>query len=178
MIRTVVVFESESARSNISALLEKNGITVRYCCRTGLEALRGIKKMGGGVVICGFKFPDMSAERLAYELRNIAYFLVVAKPPMLNLLENEDLFRLPTPIKTGELIGSVNMLVQLDQRRSRSQLPKRSSEEDEAIRQAKELIMEKQGMTEPQAHQFIQRMSMDTSSKMVEVARLILSSLD
>jgi len=178
MIRTVVAFDSEHGRSSISGLMEKNGIPVRYCCRSGLEVIRAIKKMGGGVVVCGYKLPDMTAEQLAFDLREIASFLVVAKPASLDLCESEDIFRLPTPVKPGELIGSINMLIQLDQKNTRNTLPRRSPEDEELIRKAKELLMDRNGMTEPQAYQFLQRKSMNTSSKMTEIAKLVLNSLD
>jgi hypothetical protein len=98
---------------------------------------------------------------------------------MLALLENEDVFPAADSHQDGRADRFRNMLVQLDQRCSHSQLPKRSSEED-AHHPAGQgnSSWRSRIWTEPQAHQFLQRMSMDTSSKMADVAKLILSSLD
>jgi AmiR/NasT family two-component response regulator len=38
--------------------------------------------------------------------------------------------------------------------------------------------MENSGMTEPQAHRYLQKKSMETSSKMTDTARLILKAFD
>lgn len=176
MIRTVVAFPNLEAQDTISGMLEKNGIAVRFRCRTGAEAIRSIKNMGGGVVICSYKLPDMTADQLAFELQGEALLLVVAKPVQLDMCEADIIFKLPTPIRASELAGLANRLIQLDQKKSRSQLPERSIEDKEIIRQAKELLMTRNTMTEEQAYKFLQRRSMDTSSKMVDTARLILSN--
>lgn len=178
MIRTVVTFESETNRNTIADMLEKNGISVRYRCRTGAETIRAIKKMGGGVVVCGYKFPDMTAQQLSYDLAESTMFLVVAKSAALEMCDNEEIFKLAMPVHTGELVGSVNMLVQLDQKRSRKSLPKRSPEDEDLIAQAKEILMSVNKMTEEQAHRYIQRKSMETSSKMAETAKLIIMAFE
>jgi ANTAR domain. len=133
--------------------------------------------MGGGVVIV-YKLLDMTADQMAYELQGTADFLVAAKPAYLELCENESLFKIPMPIRLGEFIGSVNVLLQLDQKRSRTEIPKRSDDDEMLIIQAKQLLMEKNGMTEPQAHRYLQKKSMETSSKMTDTARLILKAFD
>lgn len=178
MIRTVVTFYGEQNRNVISEMLEKNGMTVRYRCRTGLETIRAIKKMGGGVVICGCKMPDMTVDQLAFELHGLALFLVVAKATELDLCENEELFKLKMPLRQGEFIGSVDMLIQMDQKRSITEVPKRSAEDDELIGQAKQILMEKNKFSEGQAHRYLQRRSMETCSKMTDTARLILRAFE
>lgn len=174
MIRTVVAFEKDESRDKIADMLEKSGIQVRYRCRSGAEVLRAVKTMGSGVVICGHKLTDMAAEHLAHELHGQAKFLVLAKQSQLDMLENPDVFKLQIPISAGELRGSVNILIQLDEISARTQIPKRSDEEQELIRRAKELLMESRGFTEDQAHKYLQHRSMETGKKLAETARQIL----
>ena len=178
MIRTVVAFNKQEILDSVSGMLEEAGISVRYRCHTGMEVIRAIKKMGGGVVICYYKLQDMTADQMSFELQGIADFLVIAKPAYLDLCENDSLFKLPMPIRLGELVGSVNVLLQLDQKRSKAEVPRRSGEDEQLILQAKELLMEKNGMTEAQAHRYLQKKSMETSSKMTDTARLILNAFD
>ena len=178
MIRTIVVFEKEEERIKISEMLEKNGIRVRFICRTGSEAIRSINKMGGGVVVCGFKFPDMSAEELMYELKGKASFLMVAKPARLDMCEDEDAFKLAIPVRGAELSGAVNMLIQLDQQKSRKTIPKRSEDEKLMILRAKEIIMKNNDFSEEEAYSFLQRKSMETASKMSEIAKKIIQEFD
>lgn len=175
MIRTIVAFEDERSLEKIAALLEKGGIPVRHRCRTGREIARAAKSMGGGVVVCGYKLPDATVDQLEHELTDFATFLVVAKPTQLAMCENENLFRLPSPVSSGELIGSVQMLIQMDQQRSRVTVPQRSEEEQELVTRAKQLLMSHNNMTEKQAHQFMQKKSMATASKMTEVAKMIIA---
>lgn len=178
MIRTVVAFNNEGVRNSIADTLERNGISIRYRCRTGHEVIRAIKKMGGGVVVCDYKLLDFTAEQLAYELGDIAAFLVISKPQNLELCEHEDVFKLAWPPRTGELTGAVHMLIQLEQRRSQRYLPKRSADDESVIHRAKLVIMEKNNMSEEQAYRFIQRRSMETAAKMSDTARLILEAFD
>lgn len=179
MIRTVVAFESEKDQEAIAGMLEKNGISVRDRCRTGQEVIRAIKRMGGGIVVAGYKFPDMTTEHVAYQLKEDgASILMVAKGTHLDMVENEDIFRIPAPFRPAELVGAVNMLLQLDQQRFRTAAARRTVDEKQLITKAKELLMEKQQYTEEQAHRYLQRRSMETSLKMTEVAKLIILSFE
>jgi response regulator NasT len=42
------------------------------------------------------------------------------------------------------------------------------------VEEAKKLLMERNGMTEEQAHRYIQKQSMDGGTRMIQTARLIL----
>lgn len=174
MIRTVVAFEKDESRDKIADMLERSGITVRFRCRSGAEVLRAVKTMGSGVVICGHKLTDMPTEQLAHDLRGQAKFLILAKQSQLELLDDPDVFKLPIPISAAELRGSVNILLQLDEISARSQIPQRSQEERHVIQKAKELLMETRGLTEDQAHRYLQKRSMETGTKLADTARMIL----
>ena len=81
------------------------------------------------------------------------------------------------PFKISELLGTVEMmLVQLERRikKDRQKPKKRSREEQEAIDQAKKILMERNNMTEQEAFRYIQKCSMDSSTNMVETAQMIL----
>ncbi len=53
--------------------------------------------------------------------------------------------------------------------------PVRRCPEDEALlSRAKQLLMDRRGMTEEQAHRFLQKQSMDSGMKMVDMARQML----
>ena len=95
-------------------MLEASGITVRVSCRSGSEAIRAIRKMGGGIIVCGYKLSEMTASDLAYDLGGQAMILVVAPPQQLQLCENENIFKLPTPFSKGDLVSSVRMLLQME----------------------------------------------------------------
>jgi response regulator NasT len=178
VIRTVIAIENESLGNLVFDTLEKNGIPVRYRCGTGAEAIRAIRKMGGGVVICVYKLPDMTADLLSFYLRDQASLLVIAKPQHLSLCDDEGIFKLTIPVKTGELVGAVNMLVQMDHMHSAKAIPRRSLEDEQLILQAKELLMARSNLTEDAAYRYLQRKSMETCSKLSETAKLIIAAFE
>lgn len=177
MIRTVIALGSGERADSICSALEQNGVEVRYRCRTGAEAIRAIRKMGGGVVLCPFKLPDMTANELSTVLNGIATLLVIAKPQYLELCEEEDLFKIPVPVRMTELIGSVNMLIQMDRMCAARAVPKRSPEDQALITKAKELLMDRNGLSEAAAHRYLQRRSMETCAHMEQTAKIIIEAL-
>lgn len=176
MIRTVIALGGGEHADAICSALEQHGVEVRYRCRTGAEVIRAVRKMGGGVVLCPFKLPDMTADALYADLDGIATLLVIAKPQYLELCESEDLFKLSSPVRMSELIGSVNMLIQMDRMRAARATPKRSAEDQALIARAKTLLMEHNGLSETAAHRYLQRRSMETCSRMEETARIVIEA--
>ena len=51
-------------------------------------------------------------------------------------------------------------------------------EEQAVIDDAKRLLMNRNGMTEEQAHRFLQKKSMDSGAKLIQTAQLVLDSTD
>lgn len=174
--RIIVAFDSETNRTRIRDMLENSGISVRKTCRSGAEVIRIIKKLGGGIVICSYKLGDMTASELAYNLHRMAMVLTIAPSSQMALCDNEDLFKLPAPVTRTDLLASVRMLVQMEDRYFRMMLPHRNEEEEELVKRAKELLITRNCMTEQEAHRFLQKKSMDTGSKMVDTARMIIGT--
>lgn len=177
MIRTVIALGTGERADSICRALEQSGVEVRYRCRTGAEVIRAIRKMGGGVVLCPFKLPDMTADTLASNLNGMATLLVIAKPQSLELCGEENLFKIPIPVRVAELIGAVNMLLQMDQMRAMHTTSKRSEADQSLIVQAKELLMHRSGMSEAAAHRYLQRRSMETCMRMEETAKIVIEAL-
>ena len=175
----IVVFEKEKDREAIASLLEKNGLPVRCACRSGQEAIRTAKHLDGAVVICGYKFPDMTAERMSHQLSGSgAAVLMIARGTLLDLVEDDSIFRIPAPFRPAELVGAVRMLVQLSGRGRRASAGMRSEEEKLLINEAKALFMEHTHCTEEEAHRYLQRQSMERSLKLTEVARLVIETYE
>ena len=100
--------------------------------------------------------------------------LIVAVQSLLDLCQNEDIFRLASPVRRSDLIASVKMLIQMGHRLEKFVRPRRTEEEQAVILRAKELLMDRHGMTEEQAHRFLQKKSMDSGAKLAQTARLVL----
>ena len=111
MDRVVVAFANEEAQRRILRMLESNGCSPAGCCFSGAEVIRLIRKMGSGVVVCGFKLRDMTASDLAASLRGTAALLVVSSAVNLDYCEGETLYKLATPISRGEFYASLDTLL-------------------------------------------------------------------
>ena len=79
--------------------------------------------------------------------------------------------RLAVPINSGELICYMDMLrpAPVPARTTRS------AEDTALINKAKRLLINHYNMTEPQAHRFIEKKSMDTGKSMADIARKLLN---
>ena len=174
MNRLIVAFESKTLQNKISQMLESGGLPIRGCFQSGAEVIRTINQIDSGVVVCGYKLADMTAENLCHDLGGAATILVIAPNAQLEYCESEELFVLPTPISANLLCGSVQMLLQMEQHRRRQNAPKRSDEDKAVIEKAKALLMERGGMTEAEAHRSLQKMSMDSGMRLTELAESII----
>ena len=70
------------------------------------------------------------------------------------------------------------MMTQAQTRRKKKDRQKpreRDEEERQLITRAKELLMERNNMTETEAHRYIQKCSMDSGTNMVETAQMVMS---
>lgn len=176
MIRTVIALGDGERADAVCRALERRGVELRYRCRTGAETIRAVRKMGGGVVVCPFRLPDMTADTLADSIGDSASLLVLDKPSLLELIHSEELFRLAAPAQPSELFGAVNVLLQLDGMRARRTVPRRSAEDERAVARAKELLCSSLGMSESEAHKYLQRRSMSRGAKMEDTAKAIIDS--
>ncbi len=177
MIRTIVAIRNETLRESIVRILRRNGIEIRAVCSSGQETIRAARRMDGGVIVMSARLGDMTADELADILGGDCFFLCLGKPGDLDYCENEDLFKVTLPVKAGELIGGIHILQQLDERALEKRLPHRSDSDLKLITDAKEYLMDQQGMTEDQAYRFIQKRSMESSTPMTEVAQVILGTV-
>jgi response regulator NasT len=171
MNRLIVAFEGDKQCDLVRETLESGGMVPRVVCRTGAEVLRSAHEMGRALIICGFKFPDMTADELAYDLGTTSIVLVIAKNVQLDFLENESLFKLPAPFSRSELLPSVSMLRQLAEKTMNAP-PRRTAGEEALVGEAKAVLM-RTGMTESEAHRYLQRRSMESGERLVSVARRI-----
>lgn len=170
----IVAFESGKSCSRIQDILESSGTATCIICRSAAEVKRTVSHQRVTTVVCGFKFPDQTAQDLFDDLPASCAMLMVAVQGLLDLCQNEDIFRLAAPVSRGDLIASVRMLIQIGHRLEKFVRPQRTEEERDAIQAAKTLLMDRHGMTEEQAHRFLQKKSMDSGVRMVQTARLVL----
>ena len=172
----VVAFESDANSAKIKEILESEGEFSCLVCRSAAEVKRIVHKQHRSLIVCGFKLADETCEELFHDLPAGCFMLMIATQTRLELSETEGIFKLQSPIRRGELLASVRMLAQFQRYVPWEKAPaRRGGEEQRLIDQAKAVLMDRHGMTEEQAHRFLQKQSMDNGAKLTDPARLVLA---
>ncbi|MCD7726261.1 MAG: ANTAR domain-containing protein [Clostridiales bacterium] len=180
MINIIVVLPKLEDAKGVRGLLIKNGFQVTAVCTTGAQALSQLDDLNDGIIICGYKLTDMIYQELHDCLPKGFDMLLMVSQNMVNDCMDNDIICLSMPLKVYDLINTVDMMSQAIQRRRRKakQTPKvRSAEETALIREAKQLLMNRNNMTEEEAHRYIQKCSMDSGTNMVETAQMVLAMM-
>jgi len=175
----VVLPKMEDARG-IRDLLMKNGFRVHAVCTTGSQVLSKTDELNDGIVICGYRLSDMMYSELHDCLPRGFDMLLMASRGVLGECIGNDIVCLAMPLKVHDLINTVDMMSQaIERRRRRARLKprERSPEEEALIREAKELLMNRNNMSEKEAYRYIQKCSMDSGTNMVETAQMVLAML-
>ena len=168
----------EDARK-IRSVLECHGLAVASVCSTASNALSSASELGNGVLICGHRLPDMNYLDLAecmprdFEMLLLASARVICEVP-------PSILSVEMPMKASDLINTVNLMVEGVERRRRKRRmqPKtRNAADEKAIKDAKELLMARNHMTEEEAHRYLQKTSMDSGTNLVETAQMVLSMM-
>lgn len=178
MANVIVAFSRQEDARSIKNILVKNGFHVIAVCTSGAQAIASAEDTGSGIVVCGYRLPDMLFTELHDCLSQEFSMLMVSSPDKWNSRTPEDVVCLPMPLKVHDLVETVQMMTQaLDHRRRRQRLQprQRNIEEKGLINQAKGLLMERNGMSEEEAHRYIQKCSMDSGTNMIETAQMIIS---
>ncbi len=180
MTNVIVLFPKIEDAENIRNLLVRRGFCVPAVCTTGAQALAAADSLGDGIVVCGYKYADMLYSELADCLPSHFEMLLVVSRSVFRECSGSGIVCVSMPLKAHELLNTLEMMVAEAQRRKKKQkkLPRRRSEkEKEILREAKGVLMERNHMTEEEAHRYIQKCSMDSGTDMVETAQMVLSMM-
>lgn len=177
MVNIIVVFPKIEDAKGIRNLLVRHGFSVSGVCTTGAQALHHADLFRDGIVICGYHFQDMFYRELYENLPKHFEMLLIASQRYWEGSKEEGMVSLPLPIKTNDLLNTVDMMVQALMRKKKkwkAQSKERSCNEKEVIEQAKRVLIERNHLSEQEAHRYIQKASMDAGTNMVEMAQMIL----
>lgn len=165
----IVVYSVKSTAMAIRSIVEKGGFHVSHVCALGSTALEIAHSKRDGVIVCPFVMSDMSSADLAEMLPCNFDVIALSKNGSEQYMGN--MITLPVPINTDEFLQTVAVLAT-----SRSSFTKRSGNDGDYIFKAKQALMGIKGMSEVQAHKYLQEESMKTGKKIVAVAMDILDS--
>ncbi len=192
----IVAFPDMTNAHKIRDILAMHDFPVRGLATNGSMALRFISSEdGGGLIVCGPNFPDMTAIQLLSLMPDDYDILVLSSSGSMNMgyEHQEGLYTLTLPLHTQDLVASVRMLLETRQMYRNTMRavkpaaaqptpkgpqvpPKRSPEEQRVIDRAKALLMNRNNMSEQEAHRFLQKRCMDTGTKLYDMALAVLKS--
>ena len=199
MRHLIVAFADQAAALKVKAVLQNSGLAVRGICTSGAQVLQMASQCeGGGVVICPIRFPDMGAREIMSFLSEDFDMLVLVTSRQQALISGPGIFALTEPVNAASIVNSTRQLLETRQLRASSFMdgavsarptastePRyndlgdpahgRSSEEQKIIEQAKYLLMNRKRISEADAHRYLQRKSMESGIRLVELARRIIS---
>lgn len=176
MVNVVVAFPKIEDAKSVRNLLVRNGYDVKAVCVTGAQALTAADRLGSGVIVCGYKFQDMVYSELYEDMPSSFGMLLVASARAIGGGVAEGVLCVAMPLRLGDLLDSLETVIgQMERRRKRkrSMAPQRSEEEKKLIADAKSLLMERNNMTEEEAHRYLQKISMDSGTNLVETAQML-----
>ena len=180
MTNVIVVFPKIDNAKHIRGILVKNGFGVNAVCTCASQAIVAADSLGDGIIVCGYKLPDMMYHELHQCLYPRFEMLLVASKNSIEEGISNDIISLAMPIKINDLINTLEMMVYNAERRKRRHkaMPKKRNDRDQGIIiEAKKLLIERNNMTEDEAHRYLQKCSMDNGSNMIEKSLMVMSLL-
>ena len=181
MTNIVVAFSKRENAVNIRNILTRSGIAVSAVCLTGAKVLQHAEMWNQGIVICSGRLQDMPYTELKELLPTGFDMLLIASSDSCIDTLPEGIVGLPSPLKVYDLINTLEMMCQAQEsrRKKRRQTVRgRSSGERQIIERAKSLLMERNGMSEEEAHRYLQKTSMEGGRSMTETAEMVLTVMD
>ena len=176
----IIAGVSETNRDQMSRLLASSGFSVYRCCASESSLRRALAECDDSILIYLGIIPDCTPDDLVWDYGDRLQILWIAKSNVLESCDSPEVFRLSLPTSGQTVLGALEMLNQLHQRK----MPRRTGAEKELVEQAKQLLMKQLHITEPllmkqlhitepEAHHLMQKQAMDHGIKMTEYAEKI-----
>lgn len=178
MASIIVAFHKQEDAISIKNVLVRNGYEVSAVCTTGTHVLAAIDDYNDGIIVCGYRITDMLYYQLRENLPREFEMLVLASPAKLEGEQYEGVVNVAMPLKVYDLVNTVEMLnntIMRRKKKKKNQPKTRSPEEQRKLEDAKKILMNRNNMSEEEAHRYIQKISMDSGTNMVETAEMILN---
>ena len=177
MANIVIAFPKMEDAIGIKNLLVRNGYPVTAVCTSGANVLSTIDDYNDGIVVCGYKLTDMLFSELRANMAGDFEMILLASAGKISDADCEGVVPVLMPLKAADFVNTVAMLSMniARKKKKRKNIPKARSDEDRReIDRAKKILMEKNNMTEQEAHRYIQKISMDSGTGMAETAQMVI----
>ncbi len=163
----IIAFSSDKICNNISSILNKNGINYDYICKTGANIRKCCSYCENGIIICGVTFIDEPIYNIIEDFYQNFIFILLGSTDKLNMYNDEKTYKLSTPIRQEDIINAIDIA----RYKNNENIKKNKIK---LIEEAKNLLILYKNFTEPLAHKYIQKKSMETGKKNIDIAKLII----
>ncbi len=176
MLSVHLAFTNEQTRQGLSRVIRAAGLPLGEAHATGAGVIRAVRRRGGGLVLCGDKLADMTAQQVCEALSGEAQVVVLHREPGTAGLFDGGPLRLVMPPSPRELADQVRGLLQGEEARQRARRQARTPEEEDLIFRAKRRLMARLGVDENEAHRLLQQASMREGQRMAVTAAKVLQA--
>ena len=178
-----LAFANPEAAAKLKKVLASAGLPVPQVCTTGTALLQlAMLSPEGGVIVLPPRLSDLRVPELLARLPDTFDLLVLQSPGVkADYGQLPGLTFLDSPLTPAKLI---EMLVSLLNTRmapspvggqaDKATVQKRTPQEEALVQKAKAHLMNERKINEEQAHRLMQRRSMETGLRLIEVARSVL----
>ena len=177
----IVAFPKQETARNIRNILQRNGFHVTHTVTSGAQILSAVATLDYGVVILPIRLADMFYHEVMDYLPEGFRVVVIAQKAAWDENGDPDVISLSLPLTVHDLVSTVNMVtfsVERLRKKNRNKPRVRTEEEKNTINKAKAILMERNNMTEEEAHRYLQKTSMDNANSLTETAEMILTMMD
>lgn len=185
-LRIAVADDEPEMRAWFEDTLSVLGHQVVAAVETGRQLVDACREHRPDLVIADIKMPDMDGIQAATELRQnhpLPVVLVSAyhDPELIErALSDHVLAYLVKPIKQADLETAVAIAMRRFKEFSALQQQaddlRQALEDRKAVERAKGILMKRSGLAEEEAFRRLQKLSSDKNTKMVEIARMIVTA--
>lgn len=180
MFGIIIIFPRMEDANNMKSLFIRNGFEVHAVCTTGAQAISVANELDGGIVVCGYRMPDMHCVEINRYLPKGFEMLLIASEARIAELDGSGILSVSMPLKTKDLLDTLKIMTHryIQKKRRERQKPKVRGEKERAvIEEAKLILMQRNHMTEEEAHRYLQKNSMDSGVNLLEMAQMVIGML-
>ncbi len=190
MRQVIIAVSNKELAAKLKAISEQSGSPVRAVCGSGAQALQtATDHPDGGVLLSTMRLPDMSVQQLIEMLPDTYDCLLLVTAEQHGFISGHGIYKLVEPITALMLADWIRQLLLYRQVKAAHEAkihrpqpgiaatpPRhgRNTEEQKLIEQAKYLLMNRKKLSEQEAHRYLQKRSMQSGLRLVDLARQII----
>lgn len=170
----IIAMPKAEDAARIEEMLKNAGFEdMFFSCRTGSQVLMNLRDRDADLVICTKKLSDMGYEEIVEYMPSYANLILLTKDASI-YSSSSNVIRLLLPFRSANLVDAISMFRGPIRLKKKKPPTVRTDQDKKIIDSAKQLLMVRYTMDEPEAFRYLQKSSMDTGRSMVETAQMVL----